>query len=413
MLTALIAKFRADPTNADHQALLGVALAATGNASALRDLFNAVHQAGGCGLECAFMVGHRLALHKHALLKQLVEGYDPQCPFRGALVAALGYAHALHYDLDGAVEAIRDGLRWVILVQNRIPGERLSSFSYTQLIKSAFLFERSDWSGAAAPLARVETLHQGCADSEFVCLAAADSRYFVTYAPGFLGDLRANAGVPADPVLVIVDPDAEALACAAELARRHPEATILVNAYGGPKLVEYCSGARFVLAADMLRRMGRPTIFLDIDTHFAPGYGEVLGHIAQFPLSSLHRHVAPPYLIAEASVVGAHPGEHSDAFFTEAAGYFMAKLAEEGPLWHIDQVALHRALCLARCRGFAPMDLGRMFQGGVELPGYFKKSHDLAFVNRFQGRTDAAAAEQSFAISAEGKPIFSSRSHTV
>lgn len=406
MLAELIARFRAHPDGEQQQADLGVALVRAGNVVGLQEMFNFIHQSGHCGLECARMIGQGLALRESGLLLRLMERYDRECPFRGPLVAALGYAHALDYNLDAAVAAIREGLHWVSLVQAQIPNERLSDLRYTQLVKSAFLFERSDWmADAPVPPPSLEVLHPGCSEGGFACVAAADSRYFVTYAPDYLADLAATMGAAADPVLVVVDPDAEALACAAELAQRHPNAAILINSYGGSKLVEYCSGARFVVAAEMLRRLNRPTIFLDIDTCFAPGCGDIFAHIAEFPLISQHRDVAPPYLIAEACVVGAHPGGRGDRFFTDAARYFLAKLQEDGPLWHVDQVALHRALCLERQRGTPSADLGKVFQGGIDLPGYFKKPHELDYKGRAVIRTDVIT-DREYSIAPDGKPVF-------
>lgn len=407
MFAQLIARLKSDPINQDHQLGLGRSLAEAGNAAGLKEMFNFVHQAGGGGgLECALLVGIRLALRQRAQLHQVLLRYDPHCPFRAALVVASGYARALDYDLDAAVAAIRDGLRGISLVSDQVPSERLTPQNYCRVIKSAFLLERSDWiAGGPAPTPSLEVLHQGSARGGFACLAAADSRYFVTYAPDFLADVQARLGGMADPVLVLVDPDAEALACAAELAARHPNATILANAYGGGKLVEYCSGARFVVAPEMLRRLNRPTIFMDIDTSFAAGCADVLGHIATLPLTYQHRNVAPPYLIAEACVVGAHPGETGERFFTDAARYFLAKLGEEGPLWHIDQVALHRASCLARQRGAPPVDLAGVFGGAIELPGYFKKPHTLEFGSRAQDRTDVILSH-ACSIPPDGKPVF-------
>lgn len=402
----LVSGFRANPADVGLQAQLGVTLARAGDAAALQQMFNMVHQATRGGLACAHMIGQGLAQRDSASLQRLVSAYSQECPFRGSLLAAAGYAHALAYDLDAAVAAMREGLRWVTLAQNQIPGERLEPEQYRKLLKCAFLFEPSSWAAAVTPPPPdLQVLHAGKDEGGFACVAAADCRYFVTYGPSFLADLDADAQGDVQVVLVIVDPDAEALALAAELAARHPGATILAHAYGGAKLAEYCSGARFVVAGEMLRRLAKPVVFLDVDSRFVPGCTEVLAHMAEMPLASLHRNVMPPFLIAEASVVAAQPDQNAQAFFADVAAYFLAKMAETGPLWHVDQVALHRGIALARRRGTPPVDLGTVFTGALKLPDYFKKPHTLDFGDRAVARTDAII-DQGFSLAADGKPVF-------
>lgn len=411
MLNTLVEKFRAAPLLQENQVLLAAALIRLGDAGNLQALFNAVHQAGGSGLNCAHTVGMCLALRDDGSLARMVAAYDAHCPFRGGLVAGLGYVRGLEYDLDGMVPLLRHGLGWIIQAQQQIPGERLDPASFSQLLKCAFLFEPTDWAGNGAAAAGAETLRQGSGDGAFTCVAAADSRYFVTYAEDFISGLQQHAAGLADPLLVIVDPDAEALAHAEMLAARHPQVTILTHVYGGGKLAEYCSGARFVLAGELLRRLGRPILFMDVDSHFRPGCGDVLARIARLPLCGLHRHLVPPYLISEAIVIGAHPGAEAEDFFADAGRFIVDKLAEEGPSWHVDQVALHRATALARRRGTGPIDLGTTLRGVVELPDYFKKEHEISFGTRLNGRSDLAC-DHGFSLAADGKPIFPMPPHS-
>ncbi len=387
----LVVRLNADPGNEETWTLLGEKMIAEGHLVGLRSLFNARHSSGRGGMDFAFALFQRMLTRKDMrTFYPIIEAYPADCPFAAAAQASLGYTNALLFRLDDAVRQIREAVRRMAILSATLPSEVLNAEELRKLAVNATLMEPSDWVPAAriaAPLLHLRE-ESSFPDAEIACVAFADPIYFRHYARDFLAGLTAALGQDCLPLVGVINPDPGSQDQMDALRAEFPRVRFLVVDYPGAKIAEMAASARFVLANELLDRLARPTIFLDIDSGFRPATGEALRAIAEFPLAYQNRATLPPHLIVDACVVGAHPGDASRRFFGIAADYILGKMAEDLPLWMFDQVALHRAVSLA---GIQMTDLCRTFRGRweVDFPDFFKRDHTVSDGERFAARTNA------------------------
>ena len=407
MVEPLLRRIKADPVDEAAFLELGVALAAAGNLAGLNEIFTYRNTRGGSGTALAFSVCSRLmAAGEIETVLRLCRGFGDTNPFSAALHCAAGFAHFLRFENDRGVALLREGVRRLLLLAEQHPAESLSLPYLTKVVAAAFLFEPLDWPPAAAGEAGpLPLLHPGdWSGCEAVCAAFGDALYFRTYAERLAGSFYQHAAAETALLIGIVDPDGDATALAAELTRRHPALTIATTRYEGGRLPEYCCSVRFLFAETLLEMAGRPLILTDIDSSFPAGSAEVLRMVRAFPLA--HTRVADiwPQLTIDASVVGAHPGPEARTFFRRVSEYVRAKLAECGPLWTYDQVALHRAISALRRDGGTATNINTVLPDRFHLPGLFKTAHALPFAGREKTRTNDRMA--LIGIDDTLKPIF-------
>lgn len=416
MVEHLIRRIQADAGDEAAFVELGVALALTCNLAGLNECLTYRNARGGSGTALAFDVCSRLigAGHLETVLA-LCQGFGDTNPFSAALHCAASFVHFFRFENAQGLALLREGVRRLVLLAEQHPAETLPQPYLTKLVAAAFLFEPLDWPPAAAGAdpGPLTLLHPGDRpgdrpndwnDRDAVCAAFGDSVYFRTYGERLAGSFHAHAAAETALLIGIVDADEAALALAAELSRRHPALTIASCRYGGKRLPEYCCSARFLFAETLLGMTGRPLILTDIDSEFAPGSGEVLRMIRAFPLAHIRSREIWPQLLVDASVVGAHPGPAASAFFARVSGYVWAKLAETGPLWTYDQVALHRAIALLARDGGTITNVNKVLPQRFHLPGFFKSGHALPLAEREKTRSNDRMALAG--LGDDLKPLF-------
>lgn len=385
-LDALLRQLNEAPQVNQHWMELAAALLNAGNIDGLRSLFGHRHTLKMSAMDFAVDVFNLMAAHREHLLA-ITEAYPSDCPFSVAALIARACANAREFQLDSCVHEMREANRRFSIVARSIPEMRLRDATLYWLACAVTLFEPSNW--------RPRLLHaaprpdfggqQAPAGPELACVAFADSVYTCLYALEFAKGIRAISGPAALPVVGVLNPTPDALAVMAQIRQEVPGAVIFPVLYDGDKLPEMAASARFVVANEVLDFLARPTVFLDIDTRFGPETGDVLRGIAGFPLSVQKLGALPPYLIIDACAVGTHPGPNSTRFFGITREYILGKLAEPGPLWTIDQVALHRAVCLARTE---VTDLCTAFDGRWKFPAILKREHAVGLTSRAATRTN-------------------------
>ena len=387
----LIRRIKAEAIDEPAFLELGLRLAGAGNLAGLSEILTYRNARGGSGSALAFEIAsHLLAAGRLDEVLSLCRGFGDTNPFSAALHCAAGFARFLRFENDPGLALLREGVRRLALLVEQHPRETLPPAYLTKLVAAAFLFEPLDRPpGAGGDPGPLTLLHPGdWSGRAALCAAFGDARYFRSYGAPLAASFFEHGGEETALLIGIVDPDQAALELAAELARRHPALTIAAVRYGGNRLAEYCCSARFLFAETLLAMAGRPLILTDIDSRFAPGSAEVLKMIRAFPLAHIRtRHIWPQLLI-DASVVGAHPGPGASRFFGRVAEYVWGKLAETGPLWTYDQVALYRAIALLRREGGAITEVNTVLPGHYRLPDFFKSDHALPLAEREKTRSN-------------------------
>ena len=395
MVEQLIRRIKADPGDEAAFLGLGVALAAGGNLAGLNECLTYRNASGGSGTALAFDIcSHLTRGGQPDTVLELCRGFGDDNPFSAALHAAAAFVHFLRFENDRGVVLLREGVRRLLLLAEQHPGETLSPPYLTKLVAAAFLFEPLDWpSGPGDAPGPLTLIHPGDWNGrEAVCAAFGDALYFRAYGERLAGGFHEHAAAETALLIGLVNPDEAALALAAELVRRHPALTIAAVRHNGDRLPEYCCSARFLFAGTLLEMVRRPLILTDIDSGFGPGSGEVLRMVRAFPLAHIQVPEIWPQLTIDASVVGAHPGPGADAFFQRVSAYVRAKLAETGPLWTHDQVALHRAISALRRDGSDIANVNTVLPARLHLPGFFKTGHALPLAEREKTRSNDRVA---------------------
>lgn len=384
------------------------ALVVDADAAGLHELFQQHRQSGLDTLAFAFELFSGAVMKGFgAAVSAIAKAYPQECPLSVVTEAARGWVDALAFDLDGTSSALRRSAQKIALVQSGDFPSR--DFVAVRIALSAALFEPSDWGpGRISRDFPIVPLAEGALNGGFVCVAGADSRYFKSYGKQFLEGVESNLAGEASAVLLLIDGDDEAVALARTWSEAHPDAAIYSVSYGGARLVEFAASARFIVANAILDRMARPVVFLDVDSAWEPGCEEVLYAAADLPLSCQKLVAVPPQLIIDACVLGAHPGAESTLFFQTASDYLRAKIEEDGPLWTLDQVALHRAVSVCQTNGIKIYDLCKLFEGRFTLPAYFKRKEEaIGLGDRQAVRTNHRYDLTQFSISdVDGRPIF-------
>lgn len=386
MVAGLVAALKADPRDEGNWTRLAGALFQQRNARGLAELFQFREQQRGDGLAFVYsLFVIMLAQGRQDDAEAIADGYDGTCPFSSMVIIMRGYTGALALRLDDTVRDLREGVRRLYKVY---PQLRLQSEIVYQIATAATLFEPSGWqpaSRAAAPRLRPFAPPAGQA-AELVCLACADSTYLKLYGRAFVEGVMRELPGQAVPALAVVNPDAAALAEMAVISGESGAALFVIEDTSG-KTAEISAAARFILAPEFLDHFRRPVIFLDADTCFRPGSGDILRRIGGWPLAYLNLAKLPPQVTVSACILGAHPGAAGNRFFAIAADYLLGKLAENIPLWMFDQAGLFRAASLYGPSGL--VDIVAELRGKADFPGFFVREHAISLDDRFARRTSA------------------------
>ena len=376
--------------------LLGSLLLGQRNIAGLNELLTYRHGLGMSAVELAWRICWEDLTRDPAstAVDGVADALDDTNAFSGAFLVGKGCAELRRYRLDSGVALVREGYRRLAVLRDLFPFEALDVASWHHLTIVAFLFEKTGWASAVplgeadGPISVIAETPKG--SHSLTCCAFAESTYFLRYAERFLATLRQNGVAGSRVMLGLINPSEEARALGVALARAHACGIVAVP-YGGEYLAEFAASARFILAEEIIAAAAEPVIFLDIDAVFPQGADRVLLAAAAQPLACIETAQLPPHLQVDASVVAAQPGPVASRFFKDAKRYLLAKLREVGPLWTFDQVALHRAVALARDRGDLVASLNDVL-GSPVLPRLFKADHTMPFKQRSVRRSNAGLA---------------------
>ena len=387
-INQLINNIKSDPSKEEDWRNLALLLAREEKYSELDNLLQYRHQCGFSGIKFAYELTLTVALLDEELIGRLYRGMPGDCAFSGIFYWAEGNRHLAKFDLENGCRPLKEGFRRLVRLKEVIPSEAFSPEVMNLMARQSFLVEDMHWVGKTfLPHPDFELMNDSSCESvsDFVGAFFCDSVYFKHYAEVFLSCWRKNVGQQTI-LACIVNPDADILPQAASLSEKYGNVLIGTTTYSGDKVPEYCTAIRFLLANRLLRTFGKPIILFDADALFSEGSLPVVEQIARYPLSFIDTRIQQVNLQIDASVVGAHPGTESEAFFDVVSDYLRAKLLEYGPIWTVDQVALHRGVSYGKKEGFSMTDLVGVLPENARLPEFFKKEHDIAFEERGASR---------------------------
>jgi hypothetical protein len=337
---------------------------------AIKDFFEKCHSAGFRSMELAY---HTILALLREERDDIVRGLFSASSERDFLYGVYGIGQALsdfkNFSLEPAERSLRIGIYHCVDALGSSRTETFANLGF--LTQNAFLLEGVAWpSPARFPQPRLDILsRKPFNDSPYTCFTICDPVYFRHYSEPFIKGLREACG-RVNIFILLVNPDDGIIAG----AREYDGMTVAAARYDGRWIFEFCTSARFMLAGDILREIGGPAVFLDIDSNFPPGSAEILSKVAAKPLSICDTRDVHPVLRISAALLGAHPTPDAFSFFDAARDFILEDMTRSGPLWGLDQMALYRAACLGRQNGWNISDINKDIEGLGRAPNVFVKS---------------------------------------
>ena len=343
--------------------------AASADARAVTGLFAKCHSLGVNAMDLAyFTVADLLKAGRDDVVQGLFQASGEGDPIWGVYTAGQAFSCFKRFEIAQGASLLGTALLRCHATLARRDGGSMADMGF--LSQNAFLLESVLWPQAKRfPAPRLEILRGGAfSGSPYTCVTICDNRYFNHYARSFVDGLRRACG-DISAFLLLVDPDDETIASASEF----DGVTVAATRYGGPWMFEFCTSARFMLAGEILDVIGGPAVFLDVDSDFPAKSVEALSIVAGRDLSVCDNGSLFPLLRISAAVLGLRPAPDTYAFLGALREFLLEDMAREGPLWGLDQMALYRAVCLGRERGWGMSDINSDIAGIGRAPDMFIK----------------------------------------
>ncbi|MDR0647813.1 MAG: hypothetical protein LBF92_00550 [Synergistaceae bacterium] len=343
--------------------------AASADARAVTDFFAKCYSLGINAMELAyFTVADLLKAGRDDVVQGLFQASGEGDPIWGVYTAGEALSCFKRFEIVPGARLLGLAIPRCRATLARRGGGRMADMGF--LIQNAFLLESVLWPQAKRfPAPRLEILRRGAfSGSPYTCVTICDKRYFSHYARSFIDGLRRACG-NISVFLLLVDPDDETIVSASEF----DGVTVAATRYGGPWTFEFCVSVRFMLAGEILDGIGGPAVFLDVDSDFREGSAEALSIVARKPLSVCDNGSLFPLLRICGGMLGLRPAPDTYAFLGAAREFLLEDMAREGPLWGLDQMALYRAVCLGREKGWDISDINADIAGIGRAPDMFIK----------------------------------------
>ncbi|HLN26021.1 MAG TPA: hypothetical protein VK558_18785 [Patescibacteria group bacterium] len=384
--SSLAARLNADIGDEDAWSQLTQALIADHQTAGVVEVLTARHQRRGDG--ASFAYAQTVALLRggnHAAVERLAQEIPANSAFHALMLYALGLSLALRRRLDTASTTLRQGTRYCAQAAETVfaNDSRFATAIIGQMLQQANLLEPSTY----RPQHRLPQQQPHLPDrlpssAGPLVVACCDERYLHAYADRFAATLA--AACPATGALItVINPTAESEALRQNLTARFP--LLAFASDSGPDLPAFYASHRFLTAEALLESTGRDLVLTDIDSAFPPDFSEIIAQTSRSPIAMIGKADAvEPSLRVYAALLGVRNGTPGRAFLRHAADYLRGKLAEETPVWTMDQAALFRALCLSRAEDCA--DLNVTLAGRFALPDAMVAAHSIPLAARMTDR---------------------------
>ncbi|MDR1741659.1 MAG: hypothetical protein LBR38_07455 [Synergistaceae bacterium] len=192
-----------------------------------------------------------------AYLISLYESSDESDPLRWAYCMGRALLYFADFDVEAGEPLFRHAMRLCFEFQQKFPWAKAPNF--TAHLCCVYLLDNvSRPSPRRFPKPQLEVIKRSARHVPFTVCTLCDSAYFRAYGGRFLSSLReqcADAGI----FLLLVNPDPDVLAAASS----YDDVTSAAIRYDGQWPMEFCISARFILASEVLRLTGGPTIFTE------------------------------------------------------------------------------------------------------------------------------------------------------
>jgi hypothetical protein len=302
----------------------------------------------------------------------------------GVYYSVLGLLDLKSFKLESGEALLRKGTRLCWETSKEYPVEWIPEMGFN--MQNVFLLEgvtRPSFSRYPEPPFKI--LYQNIyEDSPYTCCVVCDFVYFYHYAEEFIKKFQEVCG-GVNIFLLVVNPNKNIIS----RLKNYEGITVAETRYKDKWIAEFSASARFILANEIMEKTGGPTIFLDIDSKIPEGSDAILSALSRQKLAVCDTGAWHPWSKISAAILCAHPSEEVYEFFEAVKGYILEDLTREGPLWGLDQVALYRAVCIGRDRGWDITDINKFLGGDIQMPAFFvKDSGVIPLENRRAKRTN-------------------------
>jgi hypothetical protein len=383
---SLTARLNADIGDDDAWTRLSQYLIADNQTTGLVQVLTARHQARGDGASFAYaLLVEVLRGGDHAAVERLAQEVPENSAFHAVMLYSLGLSLAMRHRLDQASRTLRKGARYCAQTAETVfaNDSGFASAIIGQMLQQANLLEPSTYRPQRyLPLPNPHLPDSLPVTAGPLVVACCDERYLHAYAERFAASLAAacpDAGV----LITVVNPTAASEPLRQTLSARFP--LLAFASDSGPDLPAFYASHRFLIAESVLDHSGRDLLLTDIDSEFPPDFGEIIAQAGRSPIAILGKADAvEPSLRVYAALLGIRNGAEGRTFLHHTADYLRGKLAEETPVWTVDQAALFRALCLSRAEDC--QDLNVILAGRFALPQVMVAPHSIPLAARMTDR---------------------------
>lgn len=325
--------------------------------------------------------------------------------FRGIFTFVAGLERVAKWDLIAASKLLREGTYFSLIASTSVLSEdkNFAERARGQMTQQANLLEPPGYTPSntiASPEWRMEQSWPAKLTNSTLLAACCDADYLSVYAERYL--TAATALLPEQPILIhVINPSDETWALQKALSERFP--LVRFSTEHGPALPHYYASVRFLIAADIMKSLNCHLILTDIDIVLGDRIGSVIDEAKKHSLAVVTTDEVMPSLRPWAGLLAARNSDVSLRFFADIKSYLVGKLAEEVPVWTVDQAALFRAMCLFRDEIH---DLSDDTRGSLDIPRYLTVDHVIGKEDRLVRRT---GVERPIAISFDNeiRPVIS------
>ena len=251
--------------------------------------------------------------------------------FYGVYCIGKAFSDFRNYDVKSGGEHLREGLYQSLTVNfKNIPDQDL-------LLRNAFLLEDIEWPGEeifAKPL--FEVVYDNCfADSPYTCCVTCDAVHFEQCFEIFSRDLRVRCG-DVNIFVLIVNSTEDTLSS----TRQYSGITVATTEYDGRWLAEFCDLAPFMLATEILDRIGGPVIFTRMDVVLPDDVGCVLSEITKSEVTLFDTGDTLPTNMIGTKLVASRLDGETIRFWRMVENLVLRGFARQGPLLGLGEMAL-------------------------------------------------------------------------